>query len=72
LQVLGDPCRICRLPGLRAGLTDLYRFYRVGVSTLANVYPDFATLPQAHRPTIALAADHRMTRPGPVIAHRLR
>jgi len=34
---------------LRAGLADLYRFYRAGAGTLANVYRDFATLPEAQQ-----------------------
>jgi AcrR family transcriptional regulator len=32
---------------LRAGLADLYRFYRAGAGMLANVYRDFAVLPEA-------------------------
>jgi AcrR family transcriptional regulator len=32
---------------LRAGLADLYRFYRAGADMLANVYRDFAVLPDA-------------------------
>jgi AcrR family transcriptional regulator len=32
---------------LRAGLADLYRFYRAGAGMLTNVYRDFATLPEA-------------------------
>lgn len=34
---------------LRAGLADLYRFYRAGAGMLANVYRDFAVLPEAQR-----------------------
>jgi AcrR family transcriptional regulator len=34
---------------LRAGLADLYRFYRAGAGTLANVYRDFAALPEAQQ-----------------------
>lgn len=34
---------------LRAGLADLYRFYRAGAGMLANVYRDFATLPEAQQ-----------------------
>jgi AcrR family transcriptional regulator len=34
---------------LRAGLADLYRFYRAGASMLARVYRDFAALPKAHQ-----------------------
>jgi hypothetical protein len=32
---------------LRAGLADLYRFYRAGADMLANVYRDFGVLPEA-------------------------
>ena len=39
---IGDPA-----DRLRAGLTDLYRFYRAGAGMLSHVYRDFATLPQA-------------------------
>jgi AcrR family transcriptional regulator len=41
---IGDPAA-----RLRAGLADLYRFYRAGADMLANVYRDFATLPEAHQ-----------------------
>jgi AcrR family transcriptional regulator len=34
---------------LRAGLADLYRFYRAGAGMLANVYRDFAALPEAQQ-----------------------
>jgi len=34
---------------LRAGLADLYRFYRAGAGMLAHIYRDFAELPEAHR-----------------------
>lgn len=34
---------------LRAGLADLYRFYRVGAGMLAHIYRDFAELPGAHQ-----------------------
>lgn len=34
---------------LRVGLTDLYRFYRAGVSMLTCVYRDFEVLPTAHK-----------------------
>ncbi len=34
---------------LRAGLADLYRFYRDGAGMLANVYRDLAVLPPAQR-----------------------
>ena len=32
---------------LRAGLADLYRFYRAGAAMLANVYRDSAVMPEA-------------------------
>jgi AcrR family transcriptional regulator len=32
---------------LRAGLADLYRFYRAGATMLANVYRDSAVMPEA-------------------------
>jgi AcrR family transcriptional regulator len=34
---------------LRAGLADLYRFYRAGADMLAHIYRDFAALPEAHQ-----------------------
>ena len=34
---------------LRAGLADLYRFYRGGAGMLAAIYRDFAALPPAHQ-----------------------
>lgn len=34
---------------LSAGLADLYRFYRAGAGMLANVYRDFAVLPEAQQ-----------------------
>ncbi len=34
---------------LRAGLADLYRFYRAGAAMLANVNRDFAALPEAQQ-----------------------
>jgi AcrR family transcriptional regulator len=41
---IGDPSG-----RLQAGLADLYRFYRAGAGMLANVYRDFATLPEAQQ-----------------------
>lgn len=41
---IGDPAG-----RLRAGLADLYRFYRSGAAMLANVYRDFTTLPEAQQ-----------------------
>ena len=34
---------------LRAGLADLYRFYRAGESMLTRIYRDIAALPEQHR-----------------------
>jgi AcrR family transcriptional regulator len=34
---------------LRAGLTDLYRFYRSGAGMLAHIYRDLAALPETHQ-----------------------
>jgi AcrR family transcriptional regulator len=41
---IGDPAA-----RLRAGLADLYRFYRAGADMLAHIYRDFAALPEAHQ-----------------------
>ncbi len=41
---IGDP-----VGRLRAGLADLYRFYRAGADMLTNVYRDFAALPEAYQ-----------------------
>jgi AcrR family transcriptional regulator len=41
---IGDPAA-----RLRAGLADLYRFYRAGAGMLGSVYRDFTTLPEAHQ-----------------------
>ena len=41
---IGDPAG-----RLRAGLADLYRFYRAGADMLTNVYRDFAALPEAYQ-----------------------
>jgi AcrR family transcriptional regulator len=41
---IGDPAA-----RLRAGLADLYEFYRAGADMLAHVYRDFAALPEAHQ-----------------------
>jgi len=37
---------------VRAGLTDLYRFYRDGGSMLTRIYRDLAALPASHRHVI--------------------
>jgi AcrR family transcriptional regulator len=34
---------------LRAGLADLYRFYRAGAGMLTNIYRDVAAIPDAHQ-----------------------
>jgi AcrR family transcriptional regulator len=34
---------------LRAGLADLYRFYRAGAGMLTHIYRDSAALPEAHQ-----------------------
>jgi AcrR family transcriptional regulator len=34
---------------LRAGLADLYRFYRAGAGMLTGIYRDFAALPEGHQ-----------------------
>ncbi len=41
---VGDPAG-----RLRAGLADLYRFYRADAGMLANIYRDVTTLPGAHQ-----------------------
>ncbi len=52
-QQLPDPDAWSRISDpaarLRAGLADLYRFYRVGAAMLANVYRDFTVLPEAQQ-----------------------
>ena len=41
---IGDPAA-----RLRAGLADLYRFYRAGADMLTGIHRDFAALPEAHQ-----------------------
>jgi len=41
---IGDPAA-----RLRAGLADLYRFYRAGAGMLTCLYRDFAALPEEHQ-----------------------
>lgn len=52
-QRLPDPVAWARINDpadrLRAGLADLYRFYRAGAGMLANVYRDFSVLPEAQQ-----------------------
>lgn len=43
---------------LRAGLADLYRFYRGGADMLANVYRDFAVLPGAFQQALRDQGNH--------------
>jgi len=50
---IGDPAA-----RLRAGLADLYRFYRAGAGMLALVYRDFAALPEAHQQRLREHDDH--------------
>jgi len=41
---IGDP-----VARLRAGLADLYRFFRAGADMLTHIYRDFAALPEEHQ-----------------------
>ena len=41
---IGDPAA-----RLRAGLADVYRFFRAGAGMLTCIYRDLATLPEAHQ-----------------------
>ena len=41
---IGDPAA-----RLRAGLADLYRFYRAGAGMLTHIHRDLAALPEAHQ-----------------------
>ena len=50
---IGDP-----VARLRAGLADLYRFYRAGAGMLANLYRDFDALPEAHRQVLRDSERH--------------
>jgi AcrR family transcriptional regulator len=43
-SAIGDPAA-----RLRAGLADLYRFYRAGAGMLTHIYRDLAVLPEAHQ-----------------------
>jgi len=49
---IGDPAG-----RLRAGLADLYRFYRAGAEMLARLYRDFAALPEQHQQRLQDQAD---------------
>jgi Bacterial regulatory proteins, tetR family len=44
---IGDPAA-----RLRAGLADLYRFYRAGAGMLTHISRDFAALPAGHQQTL--------------------
>jgi AcrR family transcriptional regulator len=44
---IGDPAA-----RLRAGLADLYRFYRAGAGMLTCLYRDIAALPEEHQQTL--------------------
>lgn len=58
---IGDPAG-----RVRAGLADLYRFYRAGAAMLANVYRDFTTLPEAQQRFLQDQGDiHRQVLAGP-------
>ena len=52
-QQLPDPGAWSQIGGpaerLRAGLTDLYRFYRAGAGMLTHIYRDVAALPEVHQ-----------------------
>jgi len=52
-QQLPDPATWARIGDpaarLRAGLADLYRFYRAGAGMLTCIYRDFAALPLAYQ-----------------------
>jgi AcrR family transcriptional regulator len=43
---------------LGAGLADLYRFFRAGADMLANVYRDFAVLPEAFQKALRDQDNH--------------
>jgi len=43
-EKIGDPAA-----RLRAGLADLYRFYRAGAAMLSHIYRDLAELPEPHQ-----------------------
>jgi AcrR family transcriptional regulator len=52
-QVLPDPAAWAEVADpegrVRAGLTDLYRFYRAGEQMLTRIYRDIAVLPEPNR-----------------------
>jgi AcrR family transcriptional regulator len=56
-QQLPDPASWCEISEpadrLRAGLADLYRFYRAGADMLTRIYHDLGALPQVHRRRLA-------------------
>ena len=61
-QHLPDPAEWSResqpLERLRAGLSDLYRFYRDGEAMLTRIYADLAELPRAHRKVLESRNEH--------------
>jgi AcrR family transcriptional regulator len=61
-QVLPDPDAWAAIADpaerLRAGLTDLYRFYRAGESMLAHVYRDMPTYPESIRQQLIRQDNH--------------
>jgi len=54
-EKIGDPAE-----RLRAGLADMYRFYRAGAGMLSHIYRDLAELPEEHQRRLHDQADqHR-------------
>jgi len=54
-EKIGDPAE-----RLRAGLADLYRFYRAGAGMLSHIYRDLGALPEEHQRRLHEQADqHR-------------
>jgi len=54
-EKIGDPA-----DRLRAGLADMYRFYRAGAGMLSHIYRDLAELPEEHQRRLHDQADqHR-------------
>jgi len=61
-QRLPDPASWCEISEptdrLRAGLADLYRFYRAGADMLTRIYHDLGALPQVHQLRLAERDKH--------------
>jgi len=61
-QVLPDPAAWARIDDpverLRAGLSDLYRFYRDGEAMLTRIYRDRDAMPDGRRRTLTQRDDH--------------